>query len=288
MLNIEHRTLNCKPLQGEKMQFPNIIALIGLLSLVTALVACLPPTPTAPTNAPAPGTSSIQLTQKDSGKQVTVPQGGTLEIVLDQNASTGYSWQLLSVNDGILRLLSNKPTGVSAVPGAPSKETFKFQTVGSGLSTVVRIGHKQWWNDKVEPEAVFEVIVVVPGTPILPTLKPTQAGAPKPLETLTQLTLKDSGKEIAAPQGGAFQVSFDLDGKAPGAWQIIANNNLGVQLVSIGIVYPGGTPAVTVPRQTFTFKAVATTSYPLRLGFKDWTNETAQPNPVFEVFVVAK
>jgi predicted secreted protein len=263
------------------MKFPETTLLVGLMMLVAALAAC-----SSPTLAPVAG--SVQLTQKDSGKQVTVSPGGTLEIALDQNASTGYSWQLLSVNDGILRLLSNTPTGGSPLPGAPSKETFKFQAVGSGLSTVVRIGYKQWWNAQVEPETVFEVIVVVPGTPVLPTPRPTQAGAPKPLETLTRLTLKDSGKEIAVPRGSPFQIDFDLDGKAPGAWEIIANNNLGIQLVSIGIVYPGGTPAVTVPRQTFTFQAVAATNYPLRLGFKDWANETAQPNPIFEVFVVAR
>ncbi len=236
---------------------------------------------TAPTSAPA-SPSTVQLTQMDSGKQITLAQGDTFDIVLDQNASTGYSWQLLSLNDRVLRLLSSKPTNVSAIPGAPSKQVYKFQAIGAGLDTVW-FGYKQWTNAQVEPETTFVANVIVQGTPVLPTARPTQAGAPKPLEKLTKLTLADSGKMIALAMGDTFQVDFDLDGKSQGEWQIISNGIAANQLVSIGIVYPGGTPAVTVPRQTFTFKAASPISGSLRLGFKDWANETAQLYSVFEV-----
>ncbi len=243
-----------------------------------------PAAQSAPTTAPL--SSETQLTQKDSGKMVQLNPNGTLQIELDQNGSTGYAWQLLSNNDAILRLVSDKITSGGAVPGAPGKETIKFQAVGSGLSGV-RLGYKLWTDEKADPAQKFELSVIVGGTPTLPTPRPTQAGAPKPLETLTKLTLKDSGKEIFVPMGGSFQVDFDLDAKTPGEWKVMANNwTGGVQLASIGIVYPGGTPAVTVPRQTFTFKGVGSTVGTVRLGFKDWTNETAQPNPVFEVIAV--
>lgn len=251
---------------------------------VGVLVGCVSPTQGALPSMPV--RPAVRLTHNDSGKQVTLAPNDILEIGLDRNAGTGYDWQILSVNDSVLRLQSHQSDSANPVPGASNTETFKFQAVGVGLSTVVQIGYKPWWNPQVEPATLFQAVVIVSGTPVPPTLKPTQVGIPKPLETLTQLTLQDTGKEIAVPRASLFQVNFDLDGKSAGAWEIMANNHLGVQLVSIGIVYPGGTPAVTMPRQTFTFKANATTGAPLRLGFKDWANETGAPKPVFDVFIV--
>jgi len=50
--------------------------------------------------------AGMTLTQSNNGKSVTISQGETVRIRLDENPSTGFRWALKQGNDEILELLT--------------------------------------------------------------------------------------------------------------------------------------------------------------------------------------
>ena len=109
------------------------------------------------------GTNGASLTSADNGKQITLQSGDVMTLTLESNPTTGYSWQVLAIDNGVL-VRDGDPTykgasGSVKVVGAGGTETFRFKAVGAG-ETSLELGYMRPWED-VPPIETFLVQIVV-------------------------------------------------------------------------------------------------------------------------------
>ena len=79
--------------------------------------------------------STLHLTENDSGKSFTVRPDEAIVVTLESNRSTGYRWEFAPASQAMLgfRQVSHRyvaPT--KRVPGAAGKEIWRFRPVGKG------------------------------------------------------------------------------------------------------------------------------------------------------------
>jgi inhibitor of cysteine peptidase len=80
---------------------------------------------------------TVAAGEAQSGSQVDLQVGDTLEITLESNPSTGYRWSQLTLDTSILRPLGEaefRPAG--SLLGASGTETFRFATARAGHATL--------------------------------------------------------------------------------------------------------------------------------------------------------
>jgi inhibitor of cysteine peptidase len=109
------------------------------------------------------GTKGTGLTGTDNGKQITVKSGDVVTLTLVSNPTTGYSWQVMDIDNAVL-VQDGEPeykqsSGSEGLVGAGGTETFHFKAVGSG-ETTLNLGYMRPW-ESVPPTETFTVQVAV-------------------------------------------------------------------------------------------------------------------------------
>ncbi len=108
-------------------------------------------------------TSGLVATEKDNGKEVTVPKGVNFIVSLEVTSGTGYGWTI--TKDGAPRLkLIGKPQiekPKDSMPGATQRQVFRFQAVDSGLANLELRYERPWEKDKL-PARTFTLKVNIP------------------------------------------------------------------------------------------------------------------------------
>jgi inhibitor of cysteine peptidase len=96
----------------------------------------------------------------DNGDRVELQKGQTLAVSLPGNISTGYSWEVVGLDEQILRQVG-EPTFSpdSNVPGSPGTQTIRFRAAGEGRTVLHLVYHRPW--EEGEPARTFSVDVVV-------------------------------------------------------------------------------------------------------------------------------
>ena len=106
---------------------------------------------------------TIQKSEKDSGSSLKMNRGDTLEIVLKANPTTGYRWEVASVDSTIL-----KNTGVEYKPdkvprgivGSGGKSILRFRATKKGETDLKLIYHRPF-EKNVPPVKTFELTIIV-------------------------------------------------------------------------------------------------------------------------------
>ena len=131
-----------------------LVLVVVVSLLVLALPAC---GPTGGGGAP----KEVKVTEKEAGESVEVAKGGTLEITLEGNPTTGYTWEVESVDDKVLKL-EGEPAfeAASEAVGAGGMMTLKFTAEGAGKTDLKLVYHRSWEEDE-DPAETFEVSVTV-------------------------------------------------------------------------------------------------------------------------------
>ena len=103
---------------------------------------------------------TVKLTKDDSGKSVEVPQGASLQITLEANPTTGYTWEVASGDENVLKL-AGEPAyqAESDLMGAPGMMTLTFTAVAPGTTDLKLVYHQPW--ESVQPAETFETNVTV-------------------------------------------------------------------------------------------------------------------------------
>jgi predicted secreted protein len=83
-------------------------------------------------------TEPVRLRLDDSDGVVAMSPGQLLEVVLPENAGTGYQWQMEPLPDG-LELLADRTAVGRAGPGAAGNRIFTVRVTGPGVITA-RLG----------------------------------------------------------------------------------------------------------------------------------------------------
>ena len=109
------------------------------------------------------GTNGTQITDADNGKQITVKPGDVVTVTLVSNPTTGYSWQVMEIDNAILVQEGDpeykQSPGSEGLVGAGGTETFRFKAVGSG-ETPLGLGYLRPW-ESVPPVETFTVKIRV-------------------------------------------------------------------------------------------------------------------------------
>lgn len=104
---------------------------------------------------------TVRVEEESAGQTVELDKGDRLEIVLPGNITTGYSWEVASVDAAILRQVGEVQfEAESGALGAGGVMTLSFETAGSGQTNLKLIYHRSF-EKGVEPLQIFELNVVV-------------------------------------------------------------------------------------------------------------------------------
>ncbi|MFA5148808.1 MAG: protease inhibitor I42 family protein [Candidatus Omnitrophota bacterium] len=101
-----------------------------------------------------------KLIERDSGKTIEMRTGNSILIELPGNPTTGYTWEVSSVDPSILHKLGDfKFSTNSNVIGSPGKMALRFRVVGEGRTTLA-LAYRRSWEKNVAPEKTFSVNVI--------------------------------------------------------------------------------------------------------------------------------
>ena len=107
------------------------------------------------------GKNVVRLGMADNGRGVILEADQTLEIALDGNITTGYSWELGAAVEPLLRLQGEPEYVVSSeLLGAGGVTIFRFAPDAPGTVTL-RLLYRRPWEKDVAPAQTFAVQVTV-------------------------------------------------------------------------------------------------------------------------------
>ncbi|MCL7455326.1 MAG: protease inhibitor I42 family protein [Anaerolineae bacterium] len=105
----------------------------------------------------------VVLAREDMGAQVALHEGQTLVVTLEANPSTGYSWELIDLEEQVLALAGEPEFQQAAqanVVGASELQILRLEAKGAGTTTLTLVYHRPWETD-VEPLETLTVEVEV-------------------------------------------------------------------------------------------------------------------------------
>jgi len=103
---------------------------------------------------------SMKLSENDSGKKVEIGVGEELEVILPGKPTTGYIWEVSSLDSNFLRPGKADFIANGKVIGAGGMEIIKFHAIAVGESKVKLIFHRSFEPD-IPPLKTFEVTVII-------------------------------------------------------------------------------------------------------------------------------
>jgi inhibitor of cysteine peptidase len=110
------------------------------------------------------GPNQVKVDDDQSGNNVQLKVGETLLVTLDSNPTTGYSWELSQSDESVLEQKGEaeykQAPGSQGLIGAGGKETFRFEAVGAGQTTLELIYHRPW-EQGVPPVKTYSLEVTV-------------------------------------------------------------------------------------------------------------------------------
>lgn len=137
---------------------------LALAAALSALAACAPaPTETTP-SAPS---ASAQPADPATAQTRQLAVGETLDIELEGNPSTGYTWELVQTGEPVLRQEAPPPVPSPAadantppVVGAAQPMRWRFVGAQAGKTTLHLVYRRPWEKDEAPVrEARYEVEV---------------------------------------------------------------------------------------------------------------------------------
>lgn len=99
--------------------------------------------------------------REDEGRKLTMRPGQSFLVVLDGNPTTGYAWELKSLDESVVKLEGMPEYSLGgAQVGSGGAYVFRFSTVSAGETELVLIYHRPWEED-AEPLETFRLMIVV-------------------------------------------------------------------------------------------------------------------------------
>ena len=126
------------------------VQLLALLSVCAALASCA-----------SPAANVIKLTAQDAGSTVNIQVGNTLEIALEGNPTTGYTWEIAPESGALLSQQGEaefKPA--SSALGSGGIVTLRLKAMQPGNMKLKLIYHRTF-EKNVPPLQSYEIGLVV-------------------------------------------------------------------------------------------------------------------------------
>ena len=109
--------------------------------------------------------SQVYLDDTHNNTQKEVARGQELLVALASNPTTGYRWEVSEVDKAILRQVGDaefksSASGNPPLVGAGGTETFHFEAIGTGTTTL-KIVYRRSWETGVPPIKTYTVQIAV-------------------------------------------------------------------------------------------------------------------------------
>ena len=108
------------------------------------------------------GDATVELDVSDSLSEVSLDVGDQLEVELEANPTTGYSWELGPLPDGLELVSSDFEEPGGSLVGAPGTQRFVFDAMGPG-NGILRFEYVRLFEDPVVAEQVVEYVLTIAG-----------------------------------------------------------------------------------------------------------------------------
>jgi predicted secreted protein len=129
----------------------------GIIMVKTLLVLIVLALPGLVCSAQKP----LVIVKNDQGKTVVASVGIPFTIALEGNASTGFSWNLRSLDTARLKMAgSGRYVGRDTLPGTSGTFYLDFTPIARGTSTVT-LTYNREFEAGVVPEDSFSVVIKV-------------------------------------------------------------------------------------------------------------------------------
>ncbi len=104
--------------------------------------------------------TEIVVAESETGRAVTAAVGDKIKVVLPENPTTGFRWQIASFDTGILRaegdeFVAGGGTGV----GGGGQRVFRFDAASRGVASI-QLELKRSWEEQ-SPRSKFAIRVRV-------------------------------------------------------------------------------------------------------------------------------
>jgi inhibitor of cysteine peptidase len=114
------------------------------------------------------GAQPVRMTVADNGHNVELTAGQVLEVSLESNRSTGYSWTRTDESAVLQTAGEAKYTpagaaegdGQAAPPGSPGTETWRFLAASPGQATL-RLAYRRPFEKEAPPAREYTLNVTV-------------------------------------------------------------------------------------------------------------------------------
>ena len=107
---------------------------------------------------------SAQFNADSDGKTVAFKVGDRFDVSLAENATTGYSWEIVDGLDGVVKQLGEPEFRSDASDkhkvGVGGTVTYHFKAACAGTATLKLVYHRRWEKDK-PPARTFQLAVTV-------------------------------------------------------------------------------------------------------------------------------
>lgn len=168
--------------------------------------------------SPAGASAREAIDESGNGRVVFLEVGGSLDLSLESNASTGYSWQYFPdfTGDGVIKETAHEYREENpGLIGAPGGEYWSFKAVGAG-ATSISLGYMRPW-ESVQPVKTFKVDVIVIPQQVTVTLngKPLAADVPSMIK---------EGRTLAPMRAVAEALGVEIEW-LPATRQVIINKD---------------------------------------------------------------
>lgn len=128
--------------------YKTILIILTLVASLVSITGCKP--------------KNVQLTEADNNKEITLEVGSQLVITLPGNPSTGYNWEVKTIDAAIVGQVG-EPQFVSdntELVGAGGQLSLTFEALKAGSTTIELVYHRAWETD-VAPLQIFTIQVTV-------------------------------------------------------------------------------------------------------------------------------
>ncbi|HUV18810.1 MAG TPA: protease inhibitor I42 family protein [Ilumatobacteraceae bacterium] len=122
---------------------------VALVAAATLLAAC-----------GDDGGTTVELDVTDSLSDVSLDVGDQLDVSLEANPTTGYSWELGPLPEGLELVSSEFEEPGGSLVGAPGMQRFAFEAVGPG-SGILRFEYVRVFDDPVIAEQIVEYVLTI-------------------------------------------------------------------------------------------------------------------------------
>jgi inhibitor of cysteine peptidase len=103
---------------------------------------------------------TILKTQKDEGSTVDMHVGDQLDVMLDGNPTTGFSWVIAAGDSIVAQQGEAQFLPGSGAQGAPGTETLHFGAADKGKTTL-RLEYRRPFEQDVPPAKIYTLRVAV-------------------------------------------------------------------------------------------------------------------------------